>query len=37
MKELYQSPDMELIKFDTEDVMSASNIGNVGEEGNEEW
>lgn len=27
MKEVYQSPDMELIKFDTEDIMTASEGG----------
>ena len=34
MKELYQSPDMELIKFDTEDIITASgDLGESGEEG----
>lgn len=30
MKELYQSPDMELVKFDTEDVITTS-PGDIGE------
>lgn len=34
MKELYESPDMELIEFDTEDIMS---ISGGGEDASDEW
>lgn len=30
MKELYQSPDMELIEFDTEDIITNSGGGEIG-------
>ena len=32
MKELYQIPEMELIKFDTEDIMTVSETTEEGEE-----
>lgn len=39
MKELYQSPDMELVEFDTEDVITTSGVGDIGEgdSGDDGW
>lgn len=31
MKELYETPEMEIVEFDVEDVITTSGIGDVGE------
>ena len=31
MKELYETPEMEIVEFDVEDVITTSCIGDVGE------
>lgn len=31
MKELYETPEMEIVEFDVEDVITTSIIGDVGE------
>lgn len=33
MKEIYETPEMEIVEFDTEDVITTSQIDEGGEEG----
>ena len=34
MKEKYETPECEVIEFETEDVITASGIGGIGDGGN---